>query len=145
MAEIEHNDPKDLMTGVEPQAQPSALTAEPKYRALFEATPIPLWEEDFSEVKKFIDSLRQDGVTDFQAHFDARPHDVLYCLEMVTVIDVNRATLALYKAANKQDLVDHLPQGIARRSVSAFQRSAYPHSRGAHGVSGRRDQLHAGR
>lgn len=84
-------------------AHSPAFPAVAQYRTLFEATPIPLWEEDLSEVKLFIDELWQEGVTDFQAHFDARPQDVLHCLELTKVVDVNHATLVLYKAANKKN------------------------------------------
>src|SRR5208282_458537 len=38
--------------------------SEEKYRELFEACPVALWEEDFSVVKHFFDELRQRGVSD---------------------------------------------------------------------------------
>ena len=47
---------------VETAVAPPSLN---KYQGLFEATPISLWEEDFSQIKQFIDQLRQNGVTDF--------------------------------------------------------------------------------
>ena len=34
-------------------------TDEERYRALFENSPFPMWEEDFSEVKRYLDSLRE--------------------------------------------------------------------------------------
>ena len=33
--------------------------SEQRYRILFEESPVPLWEEDFSCIKKYIDSLKQ--------------------------------------------------------------------------------------
>jgi hypothetical protein len=31
------------------------------------------WEEDFSEIKTFIDSLRNSGIQDFRSHFENHP------------------------------------------------------------------------
>ncbi|MCA9974073.1 MAG: PAS domain S-box protein [Anaerolineales bacterium] len=79
-----------------------------RYQALFDATPVSLWEEDFSAVKRFVDEKRQAGVTDFRAHFDTHPEDVFHCIGLVRVTDVNRATLRMYGADSKQALLDNL-------------------------------------
>ena len=39
---------------------------EERYRALFENSPFPLWEEDFSDVKKYLDSLAAGGISDMR-------------------------------------------------------------------------------
>jgi len=36
-------------------------------RILFEYSPISLWEEDFSEVRRVLDALRAQGVDDMDA------------------------------------------------------------------------------
>ena len=43
--------------------------SEKRFRTLFEDSPISLWEEDFSEVKSYIDGLRQRDITDFESYF----------------------------------------------------------------------------
>ncbi|MCP5094776.1 MAG: response regulator, partial [Chloroflexi bacterium] len=95
--------------GVETAVIDSLLTTgENKYRGLFEATPVSLWEEDFSEVKLFIDQLRQQGVTDFRAYFDTHPEAVTHCISLIKVNDVNQATLKLFKAKNKDEVLNNL-------------------------------------
>ena len=47
------------------QAEETLRESEEKYRVLFEDSPISLWEEDFSAVKSFIDSLRDKGFNNF--------------------------------------------------------------------------------
>ena len=43
-------------------------TDEERYRALFENSPFPMWEEDFSGVKSYLDSLAASGVSDLRRH-----------------------------------------------------------------------------
>jgi len=73
-----------------------------RYRILFEDSPISLWEEDFSEVKSYLDNLREKGVTDFRAHFHEYPESVVNCAALVKVVDVNKATLKLYGADSRE-------------------------------------------
>ncbi len=94
---------------VETAVTPTPLAPNPnKFQSLFDATPISLWEEDFSQIKQFIDHLRQNGVTDFKAYFDEHPQDVYHCISLVKVIDINQATLQLYKANSKQEILQNL-------------------------------------
>jgi len=73
-----------------------------RYRVLFEDSPISLWEEDFSEVKIYLDSLREKGVSDFRAHFDQNPESIVNCAALVKVVDVNKATLRLFGAESRE-------------------------------------------
>ncbi|MGC9516220.1 MAG: MEDS domain-containing protein [Methanomicrobiales archaeon] len=47
--------------------------SEKRYRNLFENSPISLWEEDFSQVKSFIEQLKEDSVDDFREYFENNP------------------------------------------------------------------------
>ncbi len=76
--------------------------SEAWYHSFFENSPISLWEEDFSEVKAFIDRLRNSGVKDFRTYFRNHPDDVLSCVGMVKIVDINKATMRLYKAESKE-------------------------------------------
>ncbi len=42
--------------------------AERRFQSLFEASPISLWEEDYSAIKAYFDVLRAQGVVDLQEH-----------------------------------------------------------------------------
>jgi len=81
---------------------------EAKYHALFEYSPISLWEEDLSQVKKYIDGLRDKGVTDFRKYFDDHPEEVSPCINMIRIQDVNTSTLKLYEADSKEDFLTRL-------------------------------------
>lgn len=71
------------------------------YASLFEDVPLSLWEEDLSGVKAVIDALRERGVTDFPAYFDAHPDVLQQCVDQVRIVNVNQATLDLHSAQDK--------------------------------------------
>lgn len=79
--------------------------SEARYRDLFETTPIPLWEEDFSEILRHTDKLRASGITDIRAHLIDHPEAIDEAVELMRVVDVNRAALHLDNALTKQDLL----------------------------------------
>ncbi len=87
--------------------------SEMRFRALFEDVPIAIWEEDFSQVKIQLDTLKAEGVTDFRAYFVEHPEVVTDLSRMIRVLDVNRAALKLYKAENKPELIESTSSEIS--------------------------------
>jgi PAS domain S-box-containing protein len=94
--------------------------SEARYRSLFDDSPLPLWEEDFSEVKKYLDALRAAGVDDFKAYFNEHPETVRDCASRVRIVNVNRAAVAMYDAESKEHLLAGLPSVFAQESFDAF-------------------------
>lgn len=84
--------------------------AERRLHDLFEASPISLWEEDYSAIKVFFDGLRAQGVTDLEAYLASHPEAVLHCAGLIKVLDVNQKTLELFKADSKDQLIANLNQ-----------------------------------
>lgn len=78
--------------------------SEAGYRRIFESSPISLWEEDFSEVKRHLDDLRSKGVKDLRGYFTEHPEDLAKCTDMVKIINVNEITLKLYGAKTVDEL-----------------------------------------
>lgn len=94
---------------------------ELRYRSLFEESPLALWEEDFSDIRRRLDDLRREGVTDFAAHIEAHPDIVPLYACLVKVIDVNRATLALYHARSKDELLGDINRTFTADSLRMFR------------------------
>jgi len=76
---------------------------------LFAHSPVSLWVEDFSSVKKLIDEVRERGITDFRVFTDVHPEFVTRCLSEIRVLDVNQRTLDLFGAPDKTALLRALP------------------------------------
>lgn len=92
--------------------------AERRYQNLFDAAPISLWQEDYSALKNYFDSLRAEGVTNLRAQFESHPETVMYCAGLIKVVDVNHKTLELFGATSKKQLLENLDQ-VFRDEMSA--------------------------
>ena len=104
--------------------------SEEKYRQLFENSPISLWEEDFSEVKNYIEILKNSGIKDFRAYFDKNPEEVKKCVSMIKLVDINKKTLELYKANKKEDFLAGLEKIFTEVSLDAFKEQIITFVRG---------------
>jgi len=95
--------------------------SEKRYRLLFQESPVALWEEEFTEVKRFCDALRRRGVRDLRKYFDRRPAAVARCREMVKVMAVNAAALRLYEAETKEAFAAGIGPTLIEESFDAFK------------------------
>jgi len=100
--------------------------SEERYRYLFEHSPIPLWEEDFSALVAFLEKLFDDGVKreDLGAYFEGHPEALLECARLVKVADVNQATVSLYGAESKEELLGALDKIFTEKSLEVFKEEA---------------------
>ena len=103
------------------QTEERLQTSEQRYRSLFENSPIALWEEDFSQVKTYLDELRQRGVTDFQNYFENHPEVVAHCATLVRVIDINTAGWKMQEAESKAELLNNLSNIFSPDAIIHFQ------------------------
>lgn len=94
---------------------------ESRFRNLFEESPISIWEEDFTELSAELLKLKQSGVTDFRGFFDNNPKEVLRYLNLIKVMNVNRATLKMFKAADKEELMTKLRRIFTQNSIDVLK------------------------
>ena len=75
--------------------------SEGRFRSLFENSPVALIESDTSQVKQYVDKLKEKGISDLRKYFTEHPEDVAHCSTMIKVLDVNNAMLELFEAKRK--------------------------------------------
>ena len=73
------------------QAEHDLRESEKRYRTLFEDMPVAVFEEDFSDVKKYLDHLKDQGITDFRAYLDSHPRAIIECARLIRILDINKA------------------------------------------------------
>ena len=88
------------------KTEAASRESEERYRTIYETSGVSIWEEDFSEVKRALDELKSQGVTDLRHYFEEHPEFVLKAIKMLKIIDVNEMTLRLYGAKEKNQLLD---------------------------------------
>ena len=90
------------------QQQQAAQASELRYYELFKHLPISLWLEDLSTVRQLLVRWQADGEISLPARLTPDSAELQQCVAEVQVIDVNRATLALYETVNKSALLGPL-------------------------------------
>lgn len=81
-------------------AERALQTSEIRFRTLFDNAPVSLWEEDFSELKRSLDSLKESGVEDIRAFLINDIQELESLFNSVRVLSVNKTTLSLYRAVS---------------------------------------------
>jgi len=95
--------------------------AEKRFHYLFEYAPISLWEEDYAALKREFDQLRSQGIKDLELHLNANPQAVDRFMSMIRVLDVNRQTLSLFEAKDKETLLSNLDKIFRDEMGSHFK------------------------
>jgi diguanylate cyclase (GGDEF)-like protein len=91
-------------------AERARVESQKRFSNLFMHAPISLWEEDYREVKVFLDGLRAQGVTDLEGYLAIHPDAVSHCMGLIRVLDVNQKTLELFAASDRETLLASLDQ-----------------------------------
>lgn len=101
------------------EAQQAINESESRFRSLFQDSPISLWEEDFSGVKEILESIgnQQEIITQLKTDISL----VQECLQEVEILDVNQATLDLYNASSKSELLSGLSNILVDDSINEFR------------------------
>lgn len=101
------------------RAQQALLESEARFKSLFNESPISLWEEDFSEVKNILEKIGDKDQIIEQLNNDYSL--VIECTKAVKILDVNQATLDLYNAKSKAELIQSLSDVLVVESLEDFK------------------------
>jgi PAS domain S-box-containing protein len=101
-------------------AEHALQQSESRYRNLFTRSPISIWEEDFTAVGRWLDNLRASGVDDLTAHLNAHPEALQEAVRLVRVLDVNEASVSMFQAEAKSQLLGGLQQIVRHDSADYF-------------------------
>ncbi|MCK5193282.1 MAG: PAS domain-containing protein, partial [Desulfobulbaceae bacterium] len=95
--------------------------SEERYRDIFDTVEVSIWEEDFSELKAALDDLKTKGVTDFRKYLDDHPEFVAEAAGMVKVMNINPATLKMFGARSKTEMLGSLDKVFVPESLPTFR------------------------
>jgi PAS domain S-box-containing protein len=82
--------------------------SEENFRNVYANSPVSIWQEDWTGIIERIDALKKEGVNDFKKYFNENRQFVDEALTKVVINDVNQATLEMFEADSKDDLVKSL-------------------------------------
>jgi PAS domain S-box-containing protein len=104
------------------EAEKSLKKSEARFKSLFEDSPIPLWEKDFSAVKNYLQQLNFIGKEPeiIATHFIDNPEALIKCISLVKIIDVNNACLKLYQVKTKEEITSNFSKLVSSHYSEAF-------------------------
>lgn len=94
---------------VKKNAEELILKTETRFKSLFEDSPLPLTEEDFSEAKNYLAELdliykNKKIVYDY---LKQHPEVIEKCVSLIKIININNACLKLYKVKTKEEILQN--------------------------------------
>jgi len=90
-------------------AQAAAEESEQRYRLLFQSAPIAMMERDASELKAYLEQIRQSGVSNLSHYFRQHPEEVPRCMSLIKTVDCNDAFCELLETQDKNALMSEFP------------------------------------
>ncbi len=106
----------------EKRADKELRTSEARYRHIFHSTSVSIWEEDLTAVKRVLDELRDQGVSDLSSYLGDRPEFTREVAQKIRVLDVNDATVNMFEAESRDELLGALDLSFIKDHLKAFER-----------------------
>lgn len=72
---------------------------------IFDLSPMPMWIQDYSGVKKIFDQWKADGITDIRQYLLEQPNRLFPALATIKTLVVNQSTLKLYEAKDLNEIL----------------------------------------
>jgi diguanylate cyclase (GGDEF)-like protein/PAS domain S-box-containing protein len=94
--------------------------SEKRFRELFEATTVSLWEEDLTDTLGYLAGLRATGVTDLAAHLERSPEELRSLIHQLQLLSANRKTLAIFGAESLEQLKTGLWRTFTPVTLKSF-------------------------
>jgi PAS domain S-box-containing protein len=99
---------KDITSNKESQLL--VRKSELRFRSIFDNSPLPLLEADFSVVKKRIVELDliNKNAQSVLSYFDENPEEVFNCMGLIKIVDVNAECIKLHKVKDKETYLNNI-------------------------------------
>ncbi len=102
------------------QSEIALRDSRARFKTLFDHSPIPIWEEDFSRVKLLLEGIRREGVEDFREYFNLHPEQVEASEKLIRVLDVNQAAMQPFGIDDKGQFLANIGNLIHRGPHDLF-------------------------
>ena len=86
------------------QTEIALRESEERYRSLFNNVPVGIFEVDFSEARKYFLKSVDNDVKNIDDYFNKNQLEFFKCMELVRIIDINKALIDIYEAKNKNEV-----------------------------------------
>jgi PAS domain S-box-containing protein len=106
------------------EAEQLLIKSKMSFKNLFDDSPIPLWEEDYSAVKNYLLELKlinESGKT-VSSYFRNHPEVVKKCFSLVKIVNINNQCLIQYAPKTKSELLNNVDLLFGEESIPSFSK-----------------------
>ncbi len=103
------------------RAEREATAGRERYRHIFDAVPVSLWEQDYSRIKTRLDALTNEGIDDLPGWLDDHPDTLIELMDGIDASQVNRATLEMFGAPDLETLLQHRKALVSFESMDSIR------------------------
>ncbi len=93
---------------------------EPRYRELFEQSPVAIWENDWSDVKREVDRLVASGIDDVESYLLENKDVARRLIDKTRIVSVNYAAIAMYGLTDSDQMTKDHALGISEDELTVF-------------------------
>lgn len=91
--------------------------SEQKYRSTFQSVGVAIGEYDYTKLRKYVDELKQQGVTDFRSHMKITLKNLPEVRSLLKVTNINPATYRLYDCDSRQEFQDNVARFYIEETI----------------------------
>lgn len=102
------------------RAHTALVRSETRYRSIFEQARFSLWEQDYSEVRTLLATLRDRGVRDLAAHAREHPDFTRDCARLIRTVHVNDATAELLRLSSPAEALGPIERFLPADNPAAL-------------------------
>lgn len=82
---------------------------ETTYKFLFDNSPAPLWEADFSLIYNYLNKLNKSGISNLEEYFSSKPEEIYKCLTLIRILHINKISFSFFNVEKVTDIPPILP------------------------------------
>lgn len=98
------------------------ISSKQRFEGIFNSAPVAIFEEDYSNLKHLFKRLRDNGIDNIEDYFDLYPEILLEAIKNIQEVDINTASVYLFEAANKEDLIRNIKKLFVAETFLVLRR-----------------------
>lgn len=99
----------------------SQSTNSTTFKILFDHSPIPMWEMDFTDLYHYFRKLKNNGTENFAEYLEQNPEQINSLFSQYSIKNVNLAALELYEVSSKEEFISAFNIFFSPHSVAILE------------------------
>tara|TARA_B100001123_G_scaffold22626_1_gene24654 strand:+ start:171 stop:872 length:702 start_codon:yes stop_codon:yes gene_type:complete len=96
-------------------------SSEQRYRELFDDSPVAIWVEDWSAIKRLLEKLASDGIENFRSYFGNNRDALMQAYGTADIVEISQAAITLFNEDSVDDLLAHTePTEVVDEELDSF-------------------------